>query len=50
MKRNQTWRELQFARQQRRADINRWRRQSLYLGLTMVAVLGLYLLSLLRHA
>jgi len=50
MKRNKTWKELRVARDQRRVDIARWRRDSLYLSFALVAVLGLYMLSVLRHA
>lgn len=50
MKRNKTWKELRVERDQRRVDIARWRRDSVYLGLALVAVLGLYMLSVLSHA
>ena len=50
MKRNKTWKEMRLERDQRRADIAKWKRDSVYLSFALVAVLGLYLISVLRHA
>lgn len=50
MKRNKTWKELRVERDQRRVDIARWKRDSVYLSFALVAILGLYMLSILRHA
>lgn len=50
MTRNKTWREMRAERDELRAEIARWRRDSLILSFALVIVLGLTLVSVLRHA
>lgn len=50
MKRNKTWREMRVERDELRADLARWQRDSLYLGIAMVVVLGLTFVSVIRHS
>jgi hypothetical protein len=50
MNRNKTWREMRAERDELRAEIARWQRDSLILGFALVVVLGLTMLSVLRNA
>lgn len=50
MTRNKTWREMRVERDQLRAELRRWQRDSLILSFALVIVLGLTLVSVLRHA
>lgn len=50
MKRNKTWREMRVERDQLRAEMARWQRDSFYLGIALVVVLGLTMVSVIRHS